>query len=52
MGAEILGADLNTLSDEDFRKIRHAFHTYQVLAIRDQNLTPAGQLAFAPPGRA
>jgi taurine dioxygenase len=47
MGAEIVGADLNTLSDEDFRKIRDAFHAYQVLAIRDQKLTPAGQLAFS-----
>ena len=47
MGAEIVGVDLNALSDAVFSRIRDAFHTYQVLAIRDQTLTPAAQLAFS-----
>jgi len=47
MGAEILGVDLNALSDDDFARIRDAFHTYQVIAIRDQDLSPAAQLAFS-----
>ena len=47
MGAEIVDVDLNALSDAAFSRIRDAFHTYQVLAIRDQTLTPAAQLAFS-----
>ena len=47
MGAEILGVDLNALTDAEFYRIRDAFHTYQVLAIRDQTLAPQGQLAFS-----
>ena len=47
MGAEILGVDLKAASDGEFSRIRDAFHTYQVLAIRDQNLSPAAQLAFS-----
>ena len=47
MGAEVLGADLNALSDADFSRIRDAFHTYQVLVVRDQTLPPAAQLAFS-----
>ncbi|HXJ01628.1 MAG TPA: TauD/TfdA family dioxygenase, partial [Micropepsaceae bacterium] len=47
MGAEVLGADVNALSDADFVHIRDAFHTHQVLVIRDQTLTPAGQLEFS-----
>ena len=47
MGAEIVGADLRALSDSDFAQIRDAFHAYQVLAVRDQTLTPADQLAFS-----
>jgi len=47
MGAEILGVDLNALDDAEFSRIRDAFHTHQVLAIRHQNLTPAAQLAFS-----
>src|SRR5262245_37921918 len=47
MGAEILGVDLNVLSDEDFARIRDAFHTSQVIAIRDQDLSPAAQLSFS-----
>jgi taurine dioxygenase len=47
MGAEIVGADLRALSDVAFRQIHDAFVTYQVIAIRDQRLTPADQLAFS-----
>ena len=47
MGAEILDVDLNDLSDDAFAKIRDAFHVYQVIAVRDQTLTPAAQLDFS-----
>jgi taurine dioxygenase len=47
MGAEVEGADLNALCDSDFAKIKDAFHAHQVLAIRDQNLSPPAQLAFS-----
>jgi taurine dioxygenase len=47
MGAEILGADVSALTDADFAQIRGAFHTHQVLAIRDQSLSPADQLKFS-----
>ncbi|HEY4265683.1 MAG TPA: TauD/TfdA family dioxygenase [Micropepsaceae bacterium] len=47
MGAEILGADLNALSSDDFAQIRDAFHTHQVIAIRDQTLSPTAQIDFS-----
>ncbi len=47
MGAEITGIDLRALSDDTFEKIRDAFLTHQVIAIRDQVLSPADQLAFS-----
>jgi len=47
MGAEVVGADLNTLSDADFSRIRDAFLKYQVVVVRDQTLPPAAQLAFS-----
>ena len=47
MGAEIVDVDLNDLSDDAFEQIRDAFHAYQVIAIRDQNLTPSAQLDFS-----
>jgi taurine dioxygenase len=47
MGAEILDVDLNDLSDDGFAQIRDAFLSYQVIAIRDQTLTPAAQLDFS-----
>ncbi len=47
MGAEILGADLNAADEADFDRIRDAFLTHQVIAIRDQDLPPAAQLAFS-----
>ena len=47
MGAEISGVDLARLDDDAFKKIRDAFHAHQVLVIRDQDLTPASQIAFS-----
>jgi taurine dioxygenase len=47
MGAEIVDVDLNDLSDDAFEQIQDAFHAYQVIAIRDQHLTPAAQLDFS-----
>ena len=47
MGAEILNVDLNDLPDDGFAQIRDAFLAYQVIAIRDQTLTPAAQLEFS-----
>jgi taurine dioxygenase len=47
MGAEIVDVDLNDLSDDAFEQIREAFHAYQVIAIRDQNLTPSAQREFS-----
>ena len=41
LGAEIRGVDLNTVSDEVFRDVFRALHEYHVLAVRDQDLTPA-----------
>ncbi len=45
LGAEILGADIR--KDADFEVVRQAFTDYSVLTIRDQELTPDDQIAFA-----
>ncbi len=47
MGAEITGVVLDRLNGNEFETIRQAFHTHKVIAIRDQNLNPAAQLAFS-----
>ena len=47
MGAEITGIDLNCLTSREFDEIRDGFHAHKVIAIRDQNLSPAAQLAFS-----
>lgn len=47
IGAEIVGVDLNDLSDDAFAQIRDAFHAHQVIVIRGQSLTPAAQLDFS-----
>ncbi len=47
MGAEVSGVDLRRLDDATFAAIRAAFLANQVLAIRDQDLTPAAQIAFS-----
>ncbi|MED5358543.1 MAG: TauD/TfdA family dioxygenase, partial [Pseudomonadota bacterium] len=45
--AEIYGADLKDCSDADFAFIKDAHLTHGVIAIRDQNLTPAQQISFS-----
>lgn len=47
MGAEVTRVDLNHLGAPAFAQIRDAFHAHKVIAIRDQQLTPAGQTAFS-----
>jgi taurine dioxygenase len=47
MGAEITGVDLTTLDEATFETIREAFLAYSVIAVRDQHLTPAEQIAFS-----
>jgi taurine dioxygenase len=47
MGAEVLGANITALADADFDQIRDAFHDHQVLAIRDQTLSPTAHLDFS-----
>ena len=47
-GAEILGVDLaDPLPDSTYGEIRNALLDYGVVFFREQNLTPAQQLAFA-----
>ena len=47
LGAEVIGLDLSRLlTDETFALVCDLFHTHQVLVFRDQNLTPAQQVAF------
>jgi taurine dioxygenase len=48
LGAEVRGVDLSTrVSDEILAEIRAALLDNLVIAIRDQDITPAQQLAFA-----
>jgi len=47
IGAEVTGVDLRRLNDASAEGIREAFLAHQVLAIRDQQLTPAAQTAFS-----
>ena len=48
LGAEILGADLAApLGDGAFAAIERALIDHKVLAVRDQELTPAAHVAFA-----
>lgn len=47
MGAEIAGADLEALSEGDFRIIRQAFLAHKVIAVRGQRLSPSGLLEFS-----
>ena len=41
LGAEVLGVDLQTASEDVFEDVRRALYQYHVLAVRDQDLTPA-----------
>jgi taurine dioxygenase len=47
IGAEVVGVDLRELSDEVFGEIHQALLDHKALAFRGQDLTDAGQLAFA-----
>jgi taurine dioxygenase len=47
MGCEITGVDLsNPLDGRTFAQIQKAFHDHQVIAIRDQEISPEHQVAF------
>src|ERR1700683_472322 len=46
-GAEISGADLRRLRDEDVVTIRQALLDHRVVLFRDQEIGPAEQIAFA-----
>jgi alpha-ketoglutarate-dependent taurine dioxygenase len=41
LGAEIIGVDLRTTSEDTFAEVLRALHEYHVLAVRDQQLEPA-----------
>lgn len=41
LGAEIIGVDLRTTSEDTFAEVLRALHEYHVLAVRDQDLVPA-----------
>jgi len=47
MGAEIGGVDLAALEDDVFNEIYDAWLRHQVVVLRDQDITPDQQLAFA-----
>lgn len=47
MGAEVTGVDLRRLDDAGFGRIHEAFLAHQVLALRDQAMTPELQIAFS-----
>ncbi len=47
MGAEILGVNLTELDDETFDELYKAWLRHQVVVLRDQDITPDQQLAFA-----
>ncbi|UFH49469.1 TauD/TfdA dioxygenase family protein [Pseudomonas sp. KNUC1026] len=47
-GAEIIGLDLaQPLNDSDFARIHRAHLDYHVVVFREQNITPAQQVAFS-----
>ncbi len=47
LGAEIKGADLRRVDDDTFDKIHRILLDYGVIYFREQEITPAQQLAFA-----
>ncbi len=47
LGAEVDGVDLNTLDDETFAELYQAWLEHLVIFLRDQNITPERQIAFA-----
>lgn len=46
-GAEVLGVDVNALSNSQWTEVQRAFVEHGVIFFRDQNLTPEQHLAFA-----
>ncbi|MCW5748910.1 MAG: TauD/TfdA family dioxygenase [Alphaproteobacteria bacterium] len=46
-GAEVLGVDVNALSNRQWQEVRHAFADHGVIFFRDQSLTPEQHIAFA-----
>ena len=48
VGVEVTGINLaDSLDDATFSAIEEAFDTHGVLVVRNQNITPARQIAFA-----
>ena len=47
MGAEIQGADLANLEGQVFEELYDAWLSNHVIVLRDQDITPDQQLAFA-----
>lgn len=47
LGAEIIGADVRDLSDEDFDRIHQAHLDHCVIVLRDQHLSPEQHMAFS-----
>src|SRR5690242_14874343 len=46
-GAEVLGVDLNNLSDSEFAAVKKAYADYGIIFFRDQKLTEDQHIAFA-----
>lgn len=46
-GAEVLGIDLNNLSDSELAAVKKAYADYGVIFFRDQNLTEDQHISFA-----
>src|SRR5882724_6355245 len=46
-GAEVLGVDVNALSNSQWGEVQRAFAEHGVIFFRDQKLTPEQHLAFA-----
>jgi taurine dioxygenase len=46
-GAEVLGLDLNTMSNHQWDEVQRAFAEHGVVFFRDQKLTPEQHIAFA-----
>ena len=47
LGAEVEGVDLNNLDDQTFAELYQAWLDHLVVFLRDQDITPEEQVAFA-----
>lgn len=47
LGAELVGVDISTLTDDGFEQLYRAFVEYQVIVLRDQSLDPDAYIDFA-----